>query len=203
MVYMKLFALATVLAAAVSAQTFTGGPAIDRAIEEAIQQGRLPGAVVIVGHDGKIVYRKAYGQRAVVPKPEAMTVDTIFDCASLTKVIATTSSLMKLFEQGRFRLNDKVTDYIPEFQGGKSDITLRNLFTHFSGLQPDVVLKPEWSGNETGLAAGLYHQAGRTSGREARLQRHQFHPAGRTGAPPQRPDRSMSMRSRTCSCRSA
>jgi uncharacterized protein YbbC (DUF1343 family)/CubicO group peptidase (beta-lactamase class C family) len=148
---MKLFALAAVLAAALSAQTFTGGPAIDRAIEEAIQQGRLPGAVVIVGHDGKIVYRKAYGQRAVVPKSEAMTVDTIFDCASLTKVIATTSSLMKLFEQGRFRLNDKVTDYIPEFQGGKSDITIRNLFTHFSGLQPDVVLKPEWSGNETGL----------------------------------------------------
>ena len=148
---MKLFALAAVMATALAAQTFTGGPAIDRAIEEAIQQGRLPGAVVIVGHDGKIVYRKAYGQRAIVPKAEAMTLDTIFDCASLTKVIATTSSLMKLFEEGRFRLNDKVTDYIPEFQGGKSDITLRNLFTHFSGLQPDVVLKPEWSGNETGL----------------------------------------------------
>jgi len=53
-----------------------------------------------------------------------MTMDTIFDCASLTKVIATTSSLMKLFEEGKFRLNDKVTDYIPEFQGGKSDITI-------------------------------------------------------------------------------
>ena len=70
-----------------------------------------------------------------------MTVDTIFDCASLTKVVATTSSLMKLFEQGKFRLNDKITDYIPEFQGGKSDITIRNLLTHFSGLQPDVPLK--------------------------------------------------------------
>jgi uncharacterized protein YbbC (DUF1343 family) len=80
-----------------------------------------------------------------------MTLDTIFDCASLTKVIATTSSLMKLFEEGRFRPNDKVTDYIPEFQGGKSEITLRNLFTHFSGLAPDVLLKPEWNGNETGL----------------------------------------------------
>jgi uncharacterized protein YbbC (DUF1343 family)/CubicO group peptidase (beta-lactamase class C family) len=80
-----------------------------------------------------------------------MTVDTIFDCASLTKVIATTSSLMKLFEQGKFRLNDKVTDYIPEFQEGKSDITLRNLFTHFSGLQPDVPLKPEWTGYDTGI----------------------------------------------------
>jgi uncharacterized protein YbbC (DUF1343 family)/CubicO group peptidase (beta-lactamase class C family) len=148
---MKLLLSAAVLATTLHGQTFSGGPAIDRAIEEAIQQNRLPGAVVLVGHDGHVVYRKAYGQRAVVPRAEAMTLDTIFDCASLTKVIATTSSLMKLFEEGRFRLNDKVTDYIPEFQGGKSEITLRNLFTHFSGLAPDVVLKPEWSGNETGL----------------------------------------------------
>jgi uncharacterized protein YbbC (DUF1343 family)/CubicO group peptidase (beta-lactamase class C family) len=148
---MKLFACAALAATALCGQSFSGGPAIDRAIEDAIQQNRLPGAVVLVGHEGNVVYRKAYGQRAVVPHAEAMTVDTIFDCASLTKVIATTSSLMKLFEQGRFRLNDKVTDYIPEFQGGKSDITLRNLFTHFSGLPPDVSLKPEWSGNDTGL----------------------------------------------------
>ena len=124
---------------------------MDRAIQEAIRQNRLPGAVLIVGHGGQVVYRQAYGQRALVPRAEAMTVDTIFDLASLTKVIATTSSLMKLFEQGRFRLNDKVTDYIPEFQGGKSDITLRNLFTHFSGLPQDVPLKPEWAGNQTGL----------------------------------------------------
>ena len=104
----------------------------------AIEQGRLPGAVLVVGHDGKIVYRKAYGKRALVPTPETMTTDTIFDIASLTKVVATTSSLMKLFEQGKFRLNDKITDYIPEFQDGHSDITIRNLFTHFSGLAPDV-----------------------------------------------------------------
>src|SRR5580700_806945 len=155
---MKLLLSAAVLATTLYGQlspeaggSFSGGPAIDRAIGEAIQQNRLPGAVVLVGHDGEVVYRKAYGQRAVVPHAETMTVDTIFDCASLTKVIATTSSLMKLFEEGRFRLNDKVTDYIPEFQGGKSDITIRNLFTHFSGLPPDVSLKPEWSGNQTGL----------------------------------------------------
>jgi uncharacterized protein YbbC (DUF1343 family)/CubicO group peptidase (beta-lactamase class C family) len=147
---MKLYVCAAA-ATALCAQTFSGGPAIDRAIEDAIRQNRLPGAVLLVGHEGQVVYRKAYGERAIVPRVEAMTLDTIFDCASLTKVIATTSSLMKLFEEGRFRLNDKVTDYIPEFQGGKSDITLRNLFTHFSGLAPDVALKPEWSGNETGL----------------------------------------------------
>ena len=148
---MKLLWCPVLAAASLSAQSFAGAQAVDQVIQQAIQQNRLPGAVLIVGHDGKVVYRKAYGQRALVPRAEAMTVDTIFDLASLTKVIATTSSLMKLFEEGRFRLNDKVTDYIPEFQGGKSDITLRNLFTHFSGLPEDVPLKPEWTGNATGL----------------------------------------------------
>jgi len=148
---MKLPWCAALAAASLSAQTFAGAQALDEAINQAIAQDRLPGAVLLVGHNGQIVYRKAYGKRALVPRPEAMTLDTIFDCASLTKVIATTPSLMKLFEQGKFRLSDKVTDYIPEFQEGKSDITLRNLFTHFSGLQPDVPLKPEWTGYDTGI----------------------------------------------------
>ena len=148
---MKFFCCAVMAATALAAQSFEGGPAIDAAINQAIEQGRLPGAVVIVGHGDQVVYRKAYGKRALVPLPEAMTADTIFDCASLTKVIATTPSLMKLFEQGRFRLNDKITDYIPEFQGGKSDITIRNLFTHFSGLRPDVPLEPTWTGYQTGI----------------------------------------------------
>jgi uncharacterized protein YbbC (DUF1343 family) len=148
---MRLSWCAALAAASLSAQTFAGAQALDEAINQAIAQDRLPGAVLLVGHDGQIVYRKAYGKRALVPRPETMTVDTIFDCASLTKVIATTSSLMKLLEQGKFRLADKVTDYIPEFQEGKSDITLRNLFTHFSGLQPDVPLKPEWTGYDTGV----------------------------------------------------
>ena len=98
-----------------------------------------------------MVYRKAYGKRALVPQAEAMTTDTIFDCASLTKVVATTSSLMKLYQEGKFRLNDKITDYIPEFQGGKSEITLRNLFTHFSGLKEDVPLTTPWTGYMTGI----------------------------------------------------
>ncbi len=148
---MKLLCCALLAATVLSAQTFSAGPAEDQAIQEAIQQGRLPGAVLLIGHDGQVVYRKAYGNRAEVPKVEAMTADTIFDLASLTKVIATTTSLMKLFEQGRFRLNDRITEYIPEFQGGKSDITIRQLFTHFSGLAPDVPLVPEWSGYETGM----------------------------------------------------
>jgi uncharacterized protein YbbC (DUF1343 family)/CubicO group peptidase (beta-lactamase class C family) len=148
---MKLLWCAALAVASLSAQTFAGAPALDEVINQAIAQDRLPGAVLLVGHNGQIVYRKAYGKRALVPQAETMTLDTIFDCASVTKVIATTSSLMRLFEQGKFRLNDKVSDYIPEFQGGKRDITLRNLFTHFSGLQPDVPLKPEWTGYDTGI----------------------------------------------------
>ena len=130
-------------------------PAFDEPIESAIKAGLIPGAVLLVGHDGKIVYRKAYGERALLPKLEPMTVDTIFDAASLTKVIATTPSVMKLFEQGKIRLNDPVTKYLPEFQGGHSDITIRNLMTHFSGLRPDLDLEPPWSGYETGIQRAL------------------------------------------------
>jgi len=148
---MKLPCCAALAAAALSGQTFPGASAVDRAIDEAIRENRLPGAVLVVGHDGQVIYRKAYGQRAVYPQAEPMTLDTIFDCASLTKVVATTTSLMQLFEQGMFRLNDKVTDYFPEFLGGHSDITLRNLFTHFSGLPPDLALAPAWSGYQTGI----------------------------------------------------
>src|SRR5208282_1536599 len=142
-------------AGAACAQTFSASPVLDRAVEQAIQEDRIPGAVLLIGHQGQIVHRKAYGKRALVPAPEAMTVDTIFDLASLTKVVATTSSLMKLFEQGKFRLNDHVTQYLPEFQGGKSDITIRNLFTHFSGEPPDLPLNPAWSGYQTGIRMAM------------------------------------------------
>jgi len=96
---MRLLCSIALAATAIAAQTFSGGPAIDRVIDDAIAQGKLPGAVVIIGHEGKIAYRKAYGRRAVVPEPEAMTDDTIFDLASITKVVATTTALMQLFEQ--------------------------------------------------------------------------------------------------------
>jgi uncharacterized protein YbbC (DUF1343 family)/CubicO group peptidase (beta-lactamase class C family) len=148
---MKLLGCAALAAVTLSAQTFSASQALDDAINLAIEQNKLPGAVLVVGHDGRIVYEKAYGKRALVPNLEAMTEDTIFDIASLTKIVATTSSLMKLFEQGKFRLNDKITDYIPEFQGGKSDVTIRNLLTHFSGLAPDVALDQPWKGYETGI----------------------------------------------------
>jgi uncharacterized protein YbbC (DUF1343 family)/CubicO group peptidase (beta-lactamase class C family) len=137
------------------AQNFSASPQLDSAIEQAIREDRMPGAVLIVGHHGEVAHRKAYGRRAVSPHSEPMTVDTIFDCASLTKVIVTTSSIMKLFERGKLRLNDRVTDYLPEFQGGKSEITIRNLMTHFSGMRPDLDLKPAWSGYDTGIRMAL------------------------------------------------
>lgn len=143
-------ALATTVATTY-AQSFTASKNLDAAIEQAIGEKKLPGAVLIIGQNGRIVHRKAYGSRSLEPTVEPMTVETIFDLASLTKVIATTSSVMKLYEQGKIRLNDRVVDYIPEFQGGKSDVTVRNLLTHFSGLRPDVSLTPKWSGYEKGI----------------------------------------------------
>jgi uncharacterized protein YbbC (DUF1343 family)/CubicO group peptidase (beta-lactamase class C family) len=147
--------LALFLAAGAWAQTFTGTAALDAVTEEAIRDGFIPGAVVLVGHQGKIVFRKAYGSRALVPQKEAATVDTVYDAASLTKVIATTPAMMKLVEQGRVRLADPVTAYLPEFQGGMSDITVRDLMIHFSGLRPDLDLEPVWSGYETGIKKAL------------------------------------------------
>ena len=93
-----------------------------------------------------------------------MTVDTIFDLASLTKVVATTPSMMRLFEQGKIRLADPVTKYLPEFQGGKSDITVRDLLTHFSGLKPDLDLEPAWSGLSKRHPPRADGKAGRPSG---------------------------------------
>jgi uncharacterized protein YbbC (DUF1343 family)/CubicO group peptidase (beta-lactamase class C family) len=123
---------------------------IDGIVQQAIQERQIPGAVVLIGHDGKVVYRKAFGSRALEPRREAMTADTIFDVASLTKVIATTTSVMQLVERGKVRLNDTVLKYLPDFgQNGKEDITVRQLLTHYSGLAPDLDLKSPWEGKET------------------------------------------------------
>ena len=87
-----------------------------------------------------------------MPRKSAMTVDTIFDLASLTKVIATTTAVMQLVERGKIRLEDPVSEYWPEFKAnGKEEITIRELMTHYSGLRGDLPLEPEWSGYETAL----------------------------------------------------
>jgi uncharacterized protein YbbC (DUF1343 family)/CubicO group peptidase (beta-lactamase class C family) len=125
---------------------------VDSVIEQAVADGNIPGAVLVVGHDGAVIYRKAYGNRALEPKHEPMTLDTVFDLASLTKVIATTTAVMQLVEQGKVRMNDPVAKYLPEFaQNGKDDITVRQLLTHYSGLAPDIELTPAWGeGKEAG-----------------------------------------------------
>jgi uncharacterized protein YbbC (DUF1343 family)/CubicO group peptidase (beta-lactamase class C family) len=109
--------------------------------------------VLLVGHDGRVIYRKAFGQRSLEPTRSVMTIDTIFDMASLTKVVATTTAIMQLIDQGKVRPNDPVVKYIPEFgQNGKQDVTVRDLLTHYSGLQPDFDLNPPWNGREAGLS---------------------------------------------------
>jgi uncharacterized protein YbbC (DUF1343 family)/CubicO group peptidase (beta-lactamase class C family) len=126
--------------------------AIDAIMQEAVAQGKIPGGVVLVGHNGEIVYRKAFGSRSLEPSRERMTADTIFDLASLTKCIVTTTAIMQLFEEGRVGLNDPVAAYLPEFsQSGKGQITVRELLTHFSGLPPDLDLKQPWTGRDTAL----------------------------------------------------
>ncbi|MGD0799862.1 MAG: serine hydrolase [Terracidiphilus sp.] len=116
----------------------------------AVARGSIPGGVVLVGHNGEIVYRKAFGMRSVEPDKEAMTVDTIFDLASLTKCIATAPSVMQLVQEGKVRINEPVATYLPEFaKNGKQDITVRELLTHFSGLSEDLDLKTAWKGHDT------------------------------------------------------
>ena len=148
----KLLLCALLFSAAAFSQTPLDSrlAVLDPIINDAIAQQLIPGAVVVIGHDGQVVYRKAYGSRAIDPRREAMTLDTVFDCASLTKVVATTTAIMQLWEQGKFRMNDPVAKYLPEFgQNGKQDITIRQLLVHYSGLAPDLDLTKPWEGKET------------------------------------------------------
>jgi uncharacterized protein YbbC (DUF1343 family)/CubicO group peptidase (beta-lactamase class C family) len=125
---------------------------VDAVVGEAIAAKKMPGAVVLVGHRGSVVYRKAFGNRAVEPAAEAMTVDTIFDAASLTKVVATTSAVMVLVESGRLRLTDRVSVFVPGFERyGKDGITVRHLLTHTSGLRPDVDWSFPWVGYDKAI----------------------------------------------------
>jgi uncharacterized protein YbbC (DUF1343 family)/CubicO group peptidase (beta-lactamase class C family) len=120
---------------------------MDQVIAESIGKRELPGAVVLVSRKGRVVWRKAYGSRAVEPVVEPMTPDTIFDVASLTKVVATATSIMILVERGKVRLSDPVSNYIPELKGeGRERITIELLLTHRSGYAPDFDLKERWTG---------------------------------------------------------
>jgi CubicO group peptidase (beta-lactamase class C family) len=120
--------------------------AMDAAITNAIANQQCPGGVLWLEHNGT-AYHKAFGSRALVPAREPMTEDTIFDAASLTKVIATTPAMLLLIERGQVKLDAPVQTYIPEFTGdGKALVTVRELMTHTSGLPPDIETKTDWHG---------------------------------------------------------
>ena len=125
---------------------------IDDAVAESINKHEMPGAVVLVARRGRIAWRKAYGSRALLPQREAMTTDTIFDLASLTKVVATATSIMMLVERGQVRLSDPVSVYLPELKGESRDrITIEQLLLHRSGYAPDFDLSEKWSGYDEAM----------------------------------------------------
>ncbi|HEV2645318.1 MAG TPA: sodium/solute symporter [Acidobacteriaceae bacterium] len=139
--------------------------AVSSAIGRAIEAGKLPGAVGVVGHGGRVVFERAYGVRKLAGEPgldgkpstaEPMTVDTIFDMASLTKCMVTATAIMQLAEQGKVDVDAPVVKYLPEFGvNGKDKVTVRELLTHYSGLPPDVDLTDEWGLARPDKAEGI------------------------------------------------
>src|SRR6266498_2215781 len=108
---------------------------LDSAARDAVAAGEVPGAVVLVGRGERVLYRKGLGSRALVPAPEPMAVDTIFDLASLTKVVATTPAVLLLWEQGRVKLDAPLGRYLKEFDAAAwREVTVRRLLMHSAGL---------------------------------------------------------------------
>lgn len=131
---------------------------MDAAINRAIADKQCPGGVLWLEHRG-VSYHKAYGKRALVPAIEPMTEDTIFDAASLTKVVACTPAVMLLVERGQVNLDEKVQTYIPEFKGnGKETITVRQLMLHLSGLRGDIETETDWQGQPAAIQKACEEQ---------------------------------------------
>ena len=141
---------------------------VTRLIEDAVAAQRLPGAVVQVGHAGKIVFRQAFGSRKLAGEPgldgspapaEPMTEDTIFDLASLTKSLATATAVMQLDEQGKVRIDEPVQTYLPDFNPAddprRAQVTLRMLLTHTSGIAGDLSLDGPWGLDKADKAEGV------------------------------------------------
>ncbi|HEY6352463.1 MAG TPA: exo-beta-N-acetylmuramidase NamZ domain-containing protein [Candidatus Angelobacter sp.] len=138
---------------------------VDALIQQEVTAQGITGAVLLVGHDGKIVHQKAFGLRATSPRVERMTLDTVFDLASLTKVVATAPSIMRLVQFGQVRLNDPVAHYIPEFAANdKRNITIRELLTHYSGLRGDLDLNVPWEGEAEGFRRAAEEKPERSPG---------------------------------------
>ncbi|MDE1175237.1 MAG: sodium/solute symporter [Edaphobacter sp.] len=175
-IVISLFALSSrgqaedsVFLSAASHQSRATAPAPDFSqittlVDNAIAQHKLPGAVIVVGHDGKVLFHQAYGNRKIEGEPspdgstaaEPMTEDTVFDMASLTKCLATTTAMMQLYDEGKYQFDDPVAKYLPEFAAnGKEHVTIRELLTHYSGLAPDVSLKDPWGLTAPDKAEGI------------------------------------------------
>lgn len=138
-------------------------------VNDAIASHRLPGAVVLIGHGGRIVFRQAFGSRKLVGEPgldgapapaEPMTEDTIFDLASLTKSLATATAVLQLYDQGRVQIDDSVQHYLPDFNPAndprRAEVTLRMLLTHTSGLGGDLSLQGPWGLDRADKAEGIH-----------------------------------------------
>ena len=154
--WLSRLALAALLVNVVSgrpAQAFDAAKLaeIDAAITNAIAERKLPGGVLWLERKGQS-YVNAYGQRAVEPETEVMTEDTMFDAASLTKVVATAPAIMLLVERGTVNLSDTVRRWIPDFRGERTEgITVHHLLTHTSGLPSGLSADPPWSGYYTAI----------------------------------------------------
>jgi uncharacterized protein YbbC (DUF1343 family) len=143
-------------AAAVSSLAATPSlqiPEIDRLVETALADAKMPGCVIVIGRSSGILFHKAYGQRALVPARASMTENTIFDQASLTKPLVTATLIQKLIERGQLRLDDRASQYLPEFASrNKAEITVRQLLLHTSGLPIVNPLSDYADGPKAGLA---------------------------------------------------
>jgi len=112
---------------------------VDKVIESAIADSAFPGAVILIQKNGKVLYKKAYGYYTYDHSSGHIKLNTMYDLASLTKVIATTTATMICYDRGLFKLDDKVSKYFPQFGvNGKENVTIRNLLVHDSGLRPDL-----------------------------------------------------------------
>jgi uncharacterized protein YbbC (DUF1343 family)/CubicO group peptidase (beta-lactamase class C family) len=129
--------------------------AVDDAVQSVLGAGEIPGAVVLIGQGDEILYHRAFGWRAVVPDPIAMTTDTIFDIASLTKPLGTTLAVMALVERGTVKLDAPVGHYLKEFRGKPfAAVTVRRLLTHSAGM-PAIPKDAVFARGFPAAAAGL------------------------------------------------
>src|SRR5579875_1255893 len=142
---------------------------VSKLVDDAIAAHRLPGAVVVIGHAGKVVFHRSYGSRKLPGEPgldgspapaEPMTEDTIFDLASLTKPLATATAVMQLYERGEVQLDDPVQTYLPDFNTAndlrRARVTVRMLLTHTSGETGDVDLKDPWGLDRADHTEGIH-----------------------------------------------